>query len=345
MGGRTLHLWPHKYRHHVRAGALALIAFELLGAGLLLWRVRHPARPIRLGATFSWMYARELGLSYKETYTAVLDDLGVQKLRLPLYWSDIESTRDRYDWSVPDWLLDEAARHGVKVTLVVGEKVPRYPECFIPPWADALSQQTRATELLSYVGAAATRYAHHPAVVSWQVENERSFAFGVCPLHDPDLFSKEIALVRETTGKPIQLTVSGELESWATAAPADVIGISLYRETYNQRFGSFLYPWSPRFYAARAAAARRPDQGLVISELQGEPWFDAPIGTRSLAAWAALFGAADLRSQIRFASRTGIIEADLWGVEWWYLLKTRGYPELWEAGREEMQKSATLSPL
>ena len=46
----------------------------------------HPREDVTLGITFSARYATDLGLDWKETYLALLDDMGVRKVRIPVYW-------------------------------------------------------------------------------------------------------------------------------------------------------------------------------------------------------------------------------------------------------------------
>jgi hypothetical protein len=42
-----------------------------------------------------------------------------------------------------------------------------------------------------------------------------------------------------------------------------------------------------------------------------------------------------LRSMAQFARRTKFSESYLWGVEWWYLLKSQNNnPEMWETAKE-----------
>ncbi|MFA7319047.1 MAG: hypothetical protein WC022_00385, partial [Parcubacteria group bacterium] len=44
----------------------------------------------QLGVTFSARYASDIGLDWKEAYLATLDDLGVKKIRLPVYRDLVE---------------------------------------------------------------------------------------------------------------------------------------------------------------------------------------------------------------------------------------------------------------
>ena len=116
-----------------RRRAILLLAIGLaVLAGLVFWyRATLPrdAGPAQIGVTFSTKYAKELGLDWKAAYLATLDDLGVRKFRIPVYWDEAEPERGRYAWDEVDWMLDEAAKRGADVILAVGRKTPRWPEC------------------------------------------------------------------------------------------------------------------------------------------------------------------------------------------------------------------------
>jgi hypothetical protein len=118
---------------------------------------------------------------------------------------------------------------------------------------------------------------------------------------------------------------------------ADVLGVSLYRTTWNELYGFFRYPIPAFFYRMRAMLSGQP---VLISELQAEPWFSAAISSKPAAYWAQLFTTEDFRDQVRFARRTHLPEAYLWGVEWWYYLREQGFPELWEEGRGLFQEKS-----
>ena len=49
------------------------------------------AGDIKWGVAFSKMFATEMGLDWRETYLAILDDLRVKRIRLPIYWQDVEA--------------------------------------------------------------------------------------------------------------------------------------------------------------------------------------------------------------------------------------------------------------
>jgi len=100
-----------------------------------------------------------------------MDDLGAKKIRIPIYWDLVESQRGQYDFSDVDWQLNEAAKRNSEIILVVGQKVPRWPECAIPEWANR-DDQIRKRELLRFIDISVDRYKNRPEVKFWQVENE-----------------------------------------------------------------------------------------------------------------------------------------------------------------------------
>ena len=80
---------------------------------------------------------------------------------------------------------------------------------------------------------------------------------------------------------------------------------------------------------------------LFIHELQTEAWLptgfsmkDAPIDElyKSL-------NPERLERRIEYGYNTGMKTMDLWGVEWWYHMKTkRGAPELWDTAKVELER-------
>ncbi|TAL49686.1 hypothetical protein EPN81_05075 [Patescibacteria group bacterium] len=287
------------------------------------------------GVTFSWVYARQLGADPEETYRAIIDDLGVRHVRLPLYWSEIERTQGQYDWSIPDELMALSQERDVKITLVAGMKVPRWPECYIPDWAESLNGDQQHQAVLSFLEQTVRHYQNSTALARWQVENEPFFPFGQCPTITGAQFQERVERVRSLDGRPIQATVSGELGSWIDSAKvADVLGISLYRQTWNDFFGYFIYPLTPEYYFFRASLVQDDISKVIVSELQAEPWFPEPIESRPLTQWYESFDVDLFEDNVAFAREVGVSEAYLWGAEWWYVLKEAGDDRLWKAARQ-----------
>ncbi len=308
----------------------------LLGAVFVvgfLFLVRSFEEP-DFGVTFSTVYAQELGLDYQEVFVALLDEVGVRKFRIPVYWDRIESVRGQYDWTELDWVLNEASgREGIEITLAIGCKVPRWPECWHPDWVDGLSDQDRDQAILEAIAAVVTHVGENPSVTRWQIENEPFLAFGEgCPAMSAEFVQQEIDLVRSLDDRPIQMTASGEQEPWLDmAVRADVLGVSMYRLVWSEALGYSFYPFGPEYYATKAAAAKLLADEVVISELQAEPWFPDLETEYSIEQMYHAFDEQALLDNIDFATRTGISEVYLWGAEWWYFMKENGESRHWKA--------------
>ena len=211
------------------------------------------------GVTFSQKFSDELnggpdakvGAGWKQNYLAILDDLKVKNLRLIAYWDKIEPEEGRFGFEDLDWQVAEAEKRGAKIILVVGRKVPRWPECHEPEWARFSTPPGKKSDffgisksdfeeggvfqrtslkgggentppplrgggkgvgfLLHYVEEVVKHYRSNPAIIAWQIENEPLFPFGECGTTPISLLNQEIKLVKSLSDKPIILTDSGEL--------------------------------------------------------------------------------------------------------------------------------------
>ncbi len=304
------------------------------------WMLREQWVALKMGITFSIPYARYLGLDWQDAYLKMIGDLGVRHVRIPVYWSAVEYAPERFDWSELDWLMKVSEQNGVAITLAIGAKVPRWPECFIPEWAQAQDVDARNASLLDFLNQTVARYRSSPALERWQVENEPFFPFGVCPATSSHQVAREISVVRATDpAHRIQTTMSGEWEPWFYATvSSDTLGFSLYRTSWFELFGYLRYPLPPLMYRLHAFAARLFVKEVVISELQAEPWFPDSFRSRPIEDWYQVFGADELRDNIAFAKRTGISEFYLWGAEWWLYMKEQGDDRLWDAAEQEFLK-------
>ncbi len=323
---------------------LALLTVLLL-YGWLLVRYDFSKEKVNWGVTFSYIYAKELGLDWKQVYQDILYDLNVKHLRIPVYWSEVEQKSGEFDFTNIDWQVIEAGRAGAEVILVVGYRVPRWPECHIPDWAEELSINEFDKESRDLVRETVEHFKIYDNIKVWQVNNEPFLrSFGKCREMTSEELARQIKIVRETDNenRPVMVTESGELSTWIKGAKlGDVIGTSLYRTVWNEIVGYWRYPIPPVFYKWHADIIKKffNVEEVIISELQAEPW---PPGKHILLTTFAeqfkSFDLAKLEHNMKYAKRTGINDIYLWGAEWWYWLKGEGYPEYWDFVRDEMNK-------
>jgi len=180
------------------------------------------------------------------------------------------------------------------------------------------------------------RYGSHEALVMWQLENEPFFDFGVClPTSGRFFRQEEVMLKKVGGGHPIMVTDSGELSLWlGTARYGDVFGTTMYRSVYSQQKAKRIdydYKFPAWLYRAKASLVRIfENKPVIISELQGEPWFGKPFDTVSEEDRLDYFPPERLQKMREFARRTGFKEAYWWGVEYWYWEKEQGNEKYWD---------------
>jgi len=285
------------------------------------------------GVTFSTKMAQELGLDWKEIFLAVVDDLKVKKVRLPVYWDQIASSQNVFDFSSYDWILDEGQKRNVEFVLNVGYRLPRWPECHAPAWVVGETKEQRESEILRMLQAVVERYKNRGEVEYWQIENEPFLdVFGECPKSDLNFLQKEIDLVRSLDSRPILVSASGELSLWQKEAKAgDIFGATLYRVVWGPYTGYIRYPFPALFYRLKANLAHIPQEKRVISELQAEPW--VPSGSMkdlSDAEAQKSFSLEQFKANAQFAINVNFERSYLWGVEWWYKKLKDGQNQYWD---------------
>lgn len=307
---------------------LAIIAFFLVPG--------DKPRETVFGVAFSKIQAERLGLNWQEAFIALLDDLKIKNFRLASYWSETEPQNNKFHWENLDWQINEINQRNGKIVLVLGRKQFRWPECFIPDWANAISLEEQREEVLQFIEETVNRYKGEKNIWAWQVENEPLFPFGICPERNAKFLDKEIERVKELdSSRPVIITDSGEMSLWIkTAKRSDIFGTTLYRIVKNRVIPGYLsYEFVPAsFYHKKAAIIKwmfSDLQEIIIIELQAEPW-----GMLELDPLEQQFQTVNFerfKRNIQYAQEVGYKETYLWGAEWWYWMKIKKeHPEFWE---------------
>ena len=308
-----------------------------------LWLFSIKKYPVDYGISFNINHAKSLDLDWKETYLAMLDDLKPKYIRISATWSDAESERDVFDSANVDWMMLEAGKRKVGVTLAIGQKAPRWPECHVPSWTSGLDQEEYRQELKNYIKYIVERYRNHPALDIWQVENEPyiKFRFGECARFDEEVVKDEIELVHSLDSQhKVLITDSGELSTWRKAIKAgDIFGTTVYRIVMTPNGFYWNYDWLPAgFYKLKYKLWFPGDKPFIASELQAEPWFtDAGVEGTSVEEQEKTMNLERLQKHFDYVEKMGVSRAYLWGVEWWYFMKEVNDDErYWEIVREKL---------
>ena len=291
----------------------------------------HQQQPAVLGVSFIPEYAQGLGVDPKTTMDALLG-MGVRHFRLVSYWDDAEPTPGNYDFQQLDWQFKKAEAAGAQVTLSLGLRQPRWPECHMPGWAASESYSKWNPQLQKYISMVVERYKNSPALDSYQVENEYFLkGFGICETiagsMDRQRLVSEYNLVKKLDNRhTVIINRSNNALGWPVGQPRpDEFGISIYKRVWTPVLSRYIeYPFPSWFYGAVAGWQKlMTGRDMIIHELQAEAW--GPNGKNltdiNLTEQNKSLDAARLDSRFQFAHDTGMRETYFWGAEYWYYRK------------------------
>ena len=304
--------------------------------------------PTQIGATFIPRYANYLEVDPKETLQAILTDLQPTHLRLVSYWDDIEKTPGVYDFSQLDWQFDMAEQAEVEVTLAIGLRQPRWPECHMPKWHLNQPKDTWYPDLKKVMTATVERYRDHPTLESYQLENEFFLSvFGECPDFTRERLIEEFNMVKALDNNtPVIISRSNNAIGFPINEPVpDMFGVSVYKRVWDKTLTKRYveYPFPAWFYGFLAGGGKiLTGREMIIHELQAESW--APEGynikTAPVEELYKSMNPERLANRFSYGQATGIKRMDVWGAEWWYAMKVnRAEPGLWETAIEQFELS------
>ena len=328
-------------------GVFLLLFLGVLAIAIFFLAQKPVPQKITYGMSFNTMYARELGLDWKETYDAMLNDLKIRHFRLAAHWPMVEPQPNVYNFSELDYQIKRAEETHSTVIFAVGRRLPRWPECHTPEWAQSMSVEDRNRSQIAYMETVINRYKDSPAITVWQIENEpflKVFAFSHCGELDTKFLDQEIALAKKLDGtRPILVTDSGNLGTWKGAwTRGDMFGTSVYVHFWNPELGQFRTFMPPWLYRVKDNAAQffYGKKNSVLIELSAEPWLLEPISKVPLETQFTRMNLEKFEDILNYAKDTRYDQQFLWGAEWWYWLKLQNHPEMWDRGKELFAEDA-----
>ncbi len=241
--------------------------------------------------------------------------------------------------------MDQAAKRGAKVSLAIGLRQPRWPECHQPDWSLQLSGNAWKQALYAYIELIVNRYKEHPALQSWQLENEAvNNWFGNCEQPDTQRLKEELQLVKQwDPNHKVIMSLSDQHGLPLSGPIPDEFGFSVYRIVYNT-FGPRFYAYYPTpiwYHRLRAAVITwLHHKPIMIHELQMEPWGPRNTSELSIEEQNRSMSAEQIPRSFDFARRIGLEDIDLWGGEWWYWRKASlNDPTVWNTVKNEIKRS------
>jgi len=288
-----------------------------------------------VGVSFSQTQAERYGTDWRANYIGLLDEIKFKYIRLPAYWDRIEKSPGEFDFSETDWMIEEANKRGVEVTLIVGQKNIRYPECYYPSWVNPKDTASTSQQAITMVQRVVDHYKNNPAIKTWQLENEFLLkSFGDCPkelLTNQQLQKELVALKEIDNTRPVIFTQSDQFGFPVKGPFGNIFAFSMYRWSWNKGVGYWRYPQTGEYFWWKAALISLVHkQEVKVHELQAEAW--GPVGNEHMEYNDTLktMNPEQFRDNIKYARDTRIRNYDLWGAEWWWHLKQQGHPDMWE---------------
>lgn len=336
------------------AGLMALlILFTAFSYGLSVWYAeRYKNEPLIIGTTFIAPYARSFGLDPQQTLQAMIDEVGFRQFRLVSYWNQIERTPGTYDFSDLDWQFEKLEAADAKVSLAIGLRQPRWPECHMPKWAENMPMTEWEPKLNDFMKVTMERYKDSPALESYQLENEFFLdVFGICPDHSRERLVREYEFVKTVDDtRPVIITRSNNALGFPIGDPRpDEFGVSVYKRVWDKTITKryFEYPLPAWFYGSLAGGGELlTGKKLILHELQAEAWLPdnsqfAMNDLASIPEQNKSMNAERLDKRFEYGKASGVRTIYTWGSEWWYWRKIKANdPSMWNVAKEHVAEAA-----
>lgn len=331
---------------------LAIVVILLVGSmyGIARWYIwQNSYKPMKVGVTFVPQVAEDYELDPKQTMRALIDELNIKQFRLVSYWDEYEPSPSHYDFTNLDWQFKYAEESNAKISLAIGLRQPRWPECHMPSWASYMPREQWQPLLKDYMKVVIDRYKDSPALESYQLENEYFLkVFGECPDFSRDRLIDEYNFVKQADpSKPVIVSRSNNAVGLPIGQPTpDEFAVSVYKRVWDKTITKryFEYPFPAWFYGFLAGAGKIiTGKDMIIHEMQAEPW--APVETKeaSLEEQDKSLNPQRLRQRFTYGEATGMREMYMWGAEWWYWRKIKHNDSgVWDVAREEIMRIQSL---
>lgn len=300
----------------------------------------------KFGFSFNPEQAIYLSLDPKETYLVLLDGLKPSFIRIPVFWDEVQKSQEEFDFSGIDWMLGEAKKRGILVTVNLGYTTFRWPECHEPRWIWDLEGEGFDKALLSFLEKTVSHLTNFSNIEAWQVENEQELWLIrlQCRIIKTGLFKKEIEAVREADElhRPIVITHGGQTRIgnfWQKRILlGDIFAVSFFGKSYNKNLRFNTNRLWLRNIPVEKAVTEKLGKRFWISEFQAEAWGKMPLNKISPQEAKQTMSPQILKENIGLLKKYGGAErVYFWGVEWWYKELLEGRKEMWEVGKTMLE--------
>lgn len=311
------------------------------------YQIKHRNDPVQLGVSFSVDTAKHYGSDWHKNFLGLLQDVQVKHFRLMSYWNNIEPEQGKYDFKDLDWQFSQAEKHGADISLAIGIRQPRWPECHQPDWVKKLPENQKDDQLYNYLSAVINHVKNKPALRDYQLENEvANHSFGEC--NTPSTKFNRTRLTNEFNtvksidqNHPVDINVSNQSGVPIGQPVTNEVGFSMYKTAWVNSLGPLHFYWSfgyvpPIWHSYRAGLIELlHGEPAFVHELQTEPWGPTDTKNLSITEQNKSMTAQKMVNNVHFANNTGMHRVYLWGGEWWYWRLTKFKdPSVWDTAKQ-----------
>lgn len=301
----------------------------------------------KYGFSYSFTQARWYGYDGRAQFIKLLDEIKFDWVRLPFFWDEMTDETGNLKVDDLDFAVSEAQKRNVKVIIVLGAKVPFYPEFHLPSVQSSKLSfgeniklgSAISFDLLTIDSKVVSHFSKFDNVSYWQVENE-PFLPNINKFRiDKSLIGAEAKVVRSNDPKkrPIILTSDGPTvfnnhwrDLFPILMPGDVFGSNAYfktQGTYLASFSKFNVNWPKGFYwpvqswyllspsfEKSGEFSSQHGVGFWIMEMQAEPYIrDLTDAGKDKFS----FMAEDIIRADNFLTSRRIESIGFWGANFW----------------------------
>ncbi len=317
---------------------------------------------MKLGTTFSQVQCSYLEIDYKQAFSEVLT-LGFDVIRICSYWNEIEPKKGKFNFEALDWLLDKAGEANVEIVLTVGIKAPRYPEFYLPDWLKSSKSNIKDNQpldqnleirkaALNFIKQTLNHVKDYSSIKYIQVENEPLLKLEAVTNDylSLDFLTQEVNLVKKTKSLDQKILLTNAIYLWPPDATedseifeknleiGDCVGVNVYIKIPTKH-AYYLEPEPQYWKKLQKWAERARTRGIEpwISESQAEPWEKDSYKNKPVHINKLEYPSINIQSAedlVKKLEKLGYETILLWGCEYWYWYKTRGYNKWWEMIKE-----------
>ncbi len=286
---------------------------------------------MKFGTTFSIKFLKDLNLDVNKSID-ILNSLGFDIIRFPIYWDLVEPTKDVFNFETIDlYKLIDLTKTDLMPTL--GMKSPRWPEFHIPKWvyssikeSDKKFSSDIADKILNFLfdfyKVLFKKYNNFDFTCCIQIENEPLDPSGLNNFFIPiDILEKEVLFIKNYINKPVVLTVWGndlkqrqkKVFKKLEKTDADILGFDYYFAVFDNNTNSLIGPKTSISYINDKILKSK--KTFWITELQSEPWEQS--FEKYLSKNPKSFDPDKMESFFKKALNFKVDTIFFWGVEYW----------------------------